>query len=146
MDFGDILDQWERGHSVATGFPHKDKLYGTERETPAERRRRLLRKKPDGTIDLHRLTQDEAWDALCRFFDSSREQGLEKLLVIHGKGNHPGRANSGALKTMVRDFIERCPFAGESGYSGSTSGGTGSTWVILKTDARGGAALSVPGK
>ena len=144
MDFGEILDQWERGHGVPAGFPHKDRGYAAERETPAERRRRLLHKKPDGTIDLHRLTQDEAWDALRRFFDASREQGLEKLLVIHGKGNHPGRTNSGALKTMVRDFIERCPFAGESGFSGSTSGGTGSTWVLLKTDVRGGLRSAFP--
>ncbi|MDR0402774.1 MAG: Smr/MutS family protein [Treponema sp.] len=98
----------------------------------------MLRKRPDGTIDLHGLNREEAWEALVRFFDNARERKLEKLLVIHGKGNHGGNSaftgngGSGILKSTVRDFIERCPFAGESGYSGAPLGGTGSTWVLLK--------------
>ncbi|MCL1814358.1 MAG: Smr/MutS family protein [Treponema sp.] len=106
----------------------------------ASRRRRLLHKKPDDIIDLHGLTRDEAWDALTVFFNDSKNNALEKILVIHGKGNHETQEN-GILKKMVRDFIERCPFAGESGYSNGSSGGTGSTWVFLKKSPP-----SVPGK
>jgi DNA-nicking Smr family endonuclease len=137
MDFGKILDQWETQGSPVYD---KDRVLETEQETAAERRRRLLRKQPDATIDLHGLTQDEALDALERFFQDSKAKGLEKLLIIHGKGNHSGTnpatpaaaGEPGILKRAVQNFIERCPFAGENGYSGAADGGTGSTWVLLK--------------
>ena len=153
MDFGKILDQWDKkagpGYDkdagilkdadspvLAAGFSGKQKS--------AARRKRLLRKSPEAVIDLHGLTRDEAWDALTLFFNNAKNNGLEKVLVIHGKGNHAGEgslanqslqgkgADTGILKRMTRDFIERCPFAGESGYSDGHSGGEGSSWVLLK--------------
>jgi DNA-nicking Smr family endonuclease len=133
MDFGKILDQWER-LTPAPGIYSKDQEFNPE--SPFERRRRLLKKRPDETIDLHGLGREEAWEALVHFFDNARERKLEKLLVIHGKGNHTvagsGSGSQGILKNTVRDFIERCPFAGESGYSSASLGGAGSTWVLLK--------------
>jgi DNA-nicking Smr family endonuclease len=96
-----------------------------------ERRRRLLNKRPDGVIDLHGLNRDEAWDAMDTFFNESRRQGFEKILVVHGKGNHSD--GEAVLKKTVRDFIERCPFAGESGHSNASAGGSGVTWVLLRT-------------
>ena len=137
MDFGKILDQWDK-----KGGPVYDKdaessassTSGLVRSS-ASRRRKLLRKNPEAAIDLHGLTRDEAWEALTVFFNNAKNSGLEKVLVIHGKGNHygeTGKENTGILKKMVRDFIERCPFAGESGYSSGRSGGEGSSWVLLK--------------
>lgn len=130
MDFGEILNQWERRAPPAAYRTGRETE--TQRETPPERRKRLLRKRPDETIDLHGLSRNEAWDALAGFFDNAREKGFEKLLVIHGKGNHADHENSGVLKETVRNFIERCPFAGESGHNGASGGGAGSTWVLLK--------------
>ena len=153
MDFGKILDQWDKqagpvydkdakaGDSAkAEDFAYSSTvtagLAGNRRS--AIRRKRLLRKSPEAVIDLHGLTRDEAWDALTVFFNDARNKGLEKVLVIHGKGNHSGDrgsgrgADTGVLKKMVRDFIERCPFAGESGYSEGRAGGEGSSWVLLK--------------
>ena len=147
MDFGKILDQWDHQSGGGTGSVYnKDAELDSQGESPAERRRRLHRKSPDETIDLHGLTRDEAWDKLQIFFAAAKSKGLEKLLVIHGKGNHnsegevtvslkppePESEETGVLKKLVRDFIERCPFAGESGYSDAANGGTGSTWVLLK--------------
>jgi DNA-nicking Smr family endonuclease len=138
MDFGKILDQWnERSGGSAEytgGVYNKDRESALRAENPASRRHRLLRKSPDGTIDLHTLTRDEAWDALNTFFNDAKNKGLEKLLIIHGKGNHT--LEQGVLTKTVRDFIERCPFAGESGYSNASRGGTGSTWVLLKGPAK----------
>jgi DNA-nicking Smr family endonuclease len=128
MDFGEILDQWER---LAPAPEMYNKDQDIVFESSSERRRRLLRKYPDGTIDLHGLTREEAWEALVRFFDNAKEHKLEKLLVVHGKGNHAGN-NPGILKSTVQNFIESCPFAGESGYSNASLGGAGSTWVLLK--------------
>ena len=138
MNFGDILNKWEKknpGNSVYkedSGIPEDSEASG-ETNNPGERRSRLLRKKPDAAIDLHGLDQDEAYTALETFFDNSRRNGYEKVLVIHGKGNHQGE---GVLRLLSRRFIESCPFAGESGYSHAKDGGSGATWVILKREKK----------
>jgi DNA-nicking Smr family endonuclease len=139
MDFGKILDQWDKQSGQVYD---KDAKTASPPENPADRRRRLLRKRPDGTIDLHGLTRDEAWDALEAFFKDAKDKGLEKLLVIHGKGNHAPQSaaeglsfssrETGILAKTVREFLERYPFAGESGRSSAPQGGSGSTWVLLK--------------
>ena len=138
MNFGEILDTWEkqnagdRAYRDAAAFketgPGRGKLTG-------ERRSRLLRKKPDAEIDLHGLNREDAWMALESFFENSRAWDFEKVLIIHGKGNH---GTDGVLRGLVKRFIESCPYAGESGFNPTRKGGTGSTWVILKgTNARG---------
>jgi DNA-nicking Smr family endonuclease len=179
MDFGDILDEWERrtgrggvsrnlkriprednpppssGNREAAlssqskkvdplaawlrinGVYDKDAEAEREAISVGERRRWLLAKRPDAVLDLHGQNRDEAWETLETFFRGSRQQGFEKVLIIHGKGNHSG--SEAVLKRMVRDFVERCPFAGESGHGNASFGGTGSTWVLLK-------GLIVPGK
>ncbi|OHE68497.1 MAG: DNA mismatch repair protein MutS, partial [Treponema sp. GWC1_61_84] len=96
----------------------------------AERRRRLRAKNPDATIDLHGLTRDEAWLRLSAFFADARRMGAEKVLVVHGKGNHS--EGESVLKRTTREFVERCPFAGESGQAEVRLGGSGATWVALK--------------
>jgi DNA-nicking Smr family endonuclease len=161
MDFGDILAAWEAqtakggvqknragekpGKSPEkvdpltawlriNGVEDKDAA-GAEENEPGERRRRLLRKKPDAVLDLHGLTRDEAWIALEGFFRESRRRGYEKLLLVHGKGNHSD--GEAILKRACRDFIERCPFAGEQGRSDAAGGGSGATWVLIKPEPPG---------
>jgi DNA-nicking Smr family endonuclease len=129
MDFGNIKDAWLEKN----GIPDKDAEIGEKQPSSQDRRRRLLRKEPDATIDLHAMTQEEAWIALDTFFLAGQQQGFEKLLVIHGKGNHPG--SEGVLKDLTRKFIENCPFAGESGHGSAAEGGSGATWVLLKPQA-----------
>jgi DNA-nicking Smr family endonuclease len=165
MDFGDILDAWDRETAKAQGNKKRPKardpgeegqesslpqradpfsvwlrtgeifdkdaaLDAGKENSPGARRRRLLAKPADATIDLHGLTRDEAWTALETFFDTGRRQEFEKLLVIHGKGNHSG--GEAVLKATVQRFIETCPFAGESGHGRAATGGNGATWVLLK--------------
>lgn len=122
------MDAWLRRY----GTEDKDSLAADspERETPAERRTRLRAKRCDAVIDLHGLTRDDAWIRLESFFAGAVRQGLEKVLIIHGKGTHS--ADDPVLGPMVRLFLERNPHSGESGHSGKEAGGTGSTWVILK--------------
>ena len=133
MDFGTILDKWEKQGAGKT-IPDKDTV--DEDTTPPDRdqtqlrRSRLLRKKPDAYLDLHGLTRDETWTSLEIFFNDSQKKGFEKVQIIHGKGNHS--QNEAALKELCRSFIENCSFAGESGYCPAREGGTGATWVILK--------------
>ena len=142
MNFGDILDKWEKKNK---GTGTEELFFDRENEKSeissdiserSLRRSRLLKKKPDASIDLHGLKSDEARTALEYFFNNSRSRGHEKVLIIHGKGNHingNGSLPGSILKDLTRNFIENCPFAGESGYSHAKDGGSGATWVILKS-------------
>ena len=131
MNFAEILDKWDKQAPQKTdlkNFYHKDEEIREEKID--NERRRLIKKKPDAFIDLHGLTQDEAWEKLDEFFRKSRGRGFEKLLLIHGKGNHS--KNEGVLRELCRKYIENCPFAGASGGSSASNGGSGATWVLLK--------------
>jgi DNA-nicking Smr family endonuclease len=122
----DPLVLWMRRY----GVEDKDAAEEKAHTSSAERRKRLINKKPDATIDLHGLTRDEAWTSLEAFFQDARRRGFEKVLVIHGKGNHS--SGEAVLKHATREFIERCPFAGESGQGTASQGGSGASWVLLK--------------
>jgi len=125
-NFGDILDKW----ISVNGVQDKDIEDRDKPDSAQEKRRRLRSKKPDAELDIHGKTRDEAWQELEVFFSDAKEKGFEKVLIIHGKGNHsPGES---VLKRVVMDFIERCPFAGESGKGKAAAGGDGATWVLLK--------------
>jgi len=126
MNFGDILNKWEKNN----GIYDKDMEAGRTQINPRERRSRLKNKKPDAVLDIHGLTRDDAWKNLEIFFNDSKEKEMEKILIIHGKGNHS--TGEAVLKRIVMEFIERCPFAGESGRGKAVAGGEGATWVILK--------------
>ena len=138
MDFGDILEKWEKGTPGNVIYDKDSSVADVERprgrNIPAGRRSRLLHKKPDAFLDLHGLSCEEAWIALQTFFEDSRWRKLEKILIIHGKGNHFENLPSGegALRDLTKRFIETCSYAGESGFSPSKGGGRGATWVILK--------------
>jgi DNA-nicking Smr family endonuclease len=164
MDFGDILDAWDKQTARAgkkrgkitndgkeeqqsvdpiTAWLRVNGVYDKDAESleageqrPAVRRRRLRMKRPEATLDLHCLTWDEAWAAMEAFFKESRRRELEKVLLIHGKGNHS--QGDAVLKRAVIQFIEKHPYAGESGQAAAELGGSGATWVLLKA--------TVPGK
>jgi DNA-nicking Smr family endonuclease len=127
MNFEDILNKWEENNGIVYD---KDKEAVNTNINPQERRTRLRNKKPDAQLDIHGLTRDEAWQALENFFNDSKGKGLEKILVIHGKGNHS--KGEAVLKRIVMEFIEHCSFAGESGRGKAAVGGEGATWVLLK--------------
>lgn len=122
------MDVWLRRY----GTVNKDAILDEAPETvsPAERRRRLHAMKPEAVIDLHGLTRDDAWSRLELFFADSVRRGFKKVLIIHGKGTHS--PEDPVLRRMVRLFLEQNRHAGESGTSEKDSGGSGSTWVILK--------------
>jgi DNA-nicking Smr family endonuclease len=127
FDAGPALRRWLATHDT----PDKDADLPRGRvETPQERRARVLHKRPDAALDLHGKTKDEAWRAMDVFFDEALRRGLEKLLIIHGKGNHSKAG--GVLADVVRVYLEQNPHAGERGHSRDIDGGTGSTWVLLK--------------
>ncbi|MBN1834885.1 MAG: Smr/MutS family protein [Spirochaetales bacterium] len=135
MDFGKILEQWERQEgqgaagmagTVGPGHGREDQ---ETRRVPTRYQR--LRKLPhQAEVDLHGLTAVEAELALERFLRDAAARGLGKVLIIHGKGNHTdGRP---VLEKVVKAWLERSPRAGAFGPAERRHGGSGATWVILK--------------
>ena len=104
----------------------KDKL----RPPPvSESRSKWLNKKPQDTLDLHGMTEQEGKEALARFIQSMIRRGLRKGLVIHGKGLHSSDAS--ILAPMVRQFLESSKKVGQFGHPNNRDGGKGATWFIL---------------
>ena len=141
MNFGEILDKWENQGGQkppletwmqANGVYDKDVEDGDINKSvnAQKRRRRLKNKKPDAELDMHGLKRDEAWQAMDAFFTDAKKNEMEKVLIIHGKGNHS--LSGPVLNRLVLDFIEQCPYAGESGKGKSSTGGEGATWVLIK--------------
>jgi DNA-nicking Smr family endonuclease len=102
---------------------------GLRRDRESEARRvKLL--KPEARIDLHGLTQEEAQASLEAFLEASARAGLEKVLVITGKGLHS--EGEPILGKAARRVIEASPWAGRFGAAAAADGGSGALWVILK--------------
>lgn len=93
-------------------------------------KRQLRAMRPQAEIDLHGMTLEEAYGALVTFFDDAVRRDYQKVLIIHGKGNHS--QNGPVLARFVQKFLETHAHAGETGHPKGRDGGTGSTWVILK--------------
>lgn len=168
MDFGKILDAWEKDQKtggkrtggkqidgkqpgVAPNFGEPgwareaekywnsydkgEKFEGSSPEDRKERRERLRAMTPEAELDLHGMTVEEALPAMQDFFNDVHRRGLRKVLIIHGKGNHS--KNAPVLKREVSLFLERCPYTGETGTPQKKWGGSGATWVLLKTGKEG---------
>lgn len=139
-DFGDILEKWESGSAnsqknIMDEWLQDKKIHDKDYEinkisNSINKRRYLHQKKPDDILDIHGQTGEEALYSLECFFSNARENNYRKLRIIHGKGNHTNGAPT--LGITVRNYIEKCPFAGESGFEKPVNGGSGATWVLIK--------------
>ncbi len=90
------------------------------------------RVRPEGRIDLHGMTGDEAYRALCNYIETAIRRGKRLILVITGKGSHK---NGGLLRNNVPGWLSRDPLAGHiiSFHSArGEDGGAGALYVVLK--------------
>ncbi|MBP5401695.1 MAG: Smr/MutS family protein [Treponema sp.] len=128
MDFGEILSQFEKKHKIQV--VDKDSEYEKQIQKQKLNSTSHIKNLPiDATIDLHGLTQDEAWNTLNVFVENCKRKGCKKILIIHGKGNH---SQNPVLGNLVRLFIEKNPLLGKSGHPDAKLGSSGATWVIIK--------------
>ena len=123
--FDNIMEKWLQNNKV---FDKDANM--KNKSAQGEKRRHLKRIEPDDILDIHFLTSEQAQQSLDIFFSNAKNNGYEKLRIIHGKGNHS--AGEAILGRTVREYIEKCPFAGESGFEKANNGGSGATWVLLK--------------
>jgi DNA-nicking Smr family endonuclease len=146
MDFERILEQWERERKNQSRgskakdlekwldahppVPKDEHLDDGTPEDPAARRRRLRETEPQATLDLHGCTVEEAVTRTESFLQACKKRGFEKVLIVHGKGNHS--AGEPVLKRSVHRMLERSRLAGECGTPDRRLGGQGATWVVLR--------------
>lgn len=123
------MELWLRRYGTVDKDEEIDRIERKKQNTDREYLKSL---KPQAVIDLHGLTRDEAWQRLDAFTGDCVRRGLKKVLIIHGKGIHSNGSDP-VLGDMVRKFIETDKRLGSSGHSDRTHGGSGSTWVILRS-------------
>lgn len=124
------MDLWLRRYGVVD----KDSLAQEVAERERGQNREYLKKLPFGAkIDLHGLTRDEAWERLDAFISDCSRRGIQKVLIVHGKGHHSKeKSDVSILSAMVRTFVELDRRLGASGHPDKKLGGNGATWVIIK--------------
>ncbi len=90
----------------------------------------------DGRLDLHGMTQAEAYDALAGFLRGKQARGAKLVLVITGKGARGGDSGGrGVLKRMVSLWLDQPEFRGLIvGYerAAASHGGEGALYVSLR--------------
>ena len=130
MNFAEILDKWEAGgnRKVIDKDAEAEKSAAKKDMARASYVKKLA---PQDSLDLHGMTQGEAWKALNDFVASAKFRGLQKILIIHGKGIHSADSK-GALSGLVQKFIQGDQRLGASGPADQAHGGSGATWVAVR--------------
>lgn len=157
-DFGRILDEWKSRPSgsgrdeperlerpldmdaLLRRYPPEDKdaarPAGAESaEGPSDQSRPLHPERipVDATLDLHGYRLQPAIEITDAFIERSVADGLQKVLIIHGKGEN----GQGVLRREIRSHLERHPLTGAMGYNRGPDGGRGALWVMLRKKAAG---------
>lgn len=121
-------DFWTLSPQEPLGLTH-GAAAGLDKRTLGRLRRGML--PIEGTIDLHGLTQAEAYRSLHDFIALSQERGRRCILVITGKGSH----SEGVLRAAVPHWLNLpasrslvLAFA----YASPAHGGVGALYVLLK--------------
>ncbi|MBB4658237.1 DNA-nicking Smr family endonuclease [Parvularcula dongshanensis] len=98
------------------------------------------RREIDASLDLHGLTQDQAYVRLLRFVEVGAATGARTLLVVTGKGRGEARvpfaeAPRGILRERFLDWVETEPLRSRiASVRGAHQrhGGRGAFYVFLK--------------
>jgi DNA-nicking Smr family endonuclease len=129
-DFSSIINDWLDRHPpedrAEQQFDDRD-----GRRLAVERHAALRRMKPQASLDLHGSTVAEALERTDRFLKETKARGLQKVLIIHGKGLHSPTGDA-VLRNAVREHIRNHRLAGETGTPGRSMGGDGAFWVVLR--------------
>lgn len=99
---------------------------------------------PEGRIDLHGMTLDQAHPALTRFILTSHSRGFRLVLVITGKGQRddphdPMPRQRGVLKRQVPLWLRMAPLntaVMDVSEAHIRHGGGGAYYVYLRRTAR----------
>lgn len=125
----DYLSHWITMH----GVPDKDEREaqaGDDKQARIDEAERLRRMRPQAILDLHGKTAAEADRLIAEFLFSSSRSGLEKVLIVHGKGLHS--TGGPVMAEVARKALESNSLAGSFGPADRDQGGRGATWVRIR--------------
>ncbi|MCA0370894.1 MAG: Smr/MutS family protein [Proteobacteria bacterium] len=89
---------------------------------------------PQARIDLHGLTQRQAFEEVHQFITKCAEKGLREVLIITGKGLK-GAPTPGVLRASLPGWLEDPllrPMVGSFSQARICHGGSGAFYVFLK--------------
>ncbi|ESX80308.1 Smr/MutS family protein [Mesorhizobium sp. M0027] len=87
----------------------------------------------EGRVDLHGLTQDEAYSLLFSFLHRAHAGGIRYVLVITGKGSSSG--GDGVLRRAVPSWLSTPafrPLVSSHDHAARNHGGSGALYVRLR--------------
>ncbi len=87
----------------------------------------------EGRVDLHGLTQDEAYSLLFSFLHRAHAGGIRYVLVITGKGSSSG--GDGVLRRAVPAWLSTPafrPLVSSHDHAARNHGGSGALYVRLR--------------
>jgi DNA-nicking Smr family endonuclease len=87
----------------------------------------------EGRVDLHGMTQDQAYSLLLSFLGRAHAGGVRYVLVITGKGSSSG--GEGVLRRAVPDWLKTAPFralVSSHDHAARHHGGSGALYVRLR--------------
>ncbi len=90
----------------------------------------------EGRVDLHGMTQEQAYALLLSFLGRAHTNGVRYVLVITGKGSSSG--GDGVLKRAVPGWLATAPFRGlvsSHDHAARNHGGAGAIYVRLRRKA-----------
>jgi len=128
------------GHDVVPGI--RDQVarapLSMDKKTHQKLKRGKLR--PEGKLDLHGMTMDQAHPALTRFILGAQAAGKRLVLVVTGKGKHrddggPIPTRLGVLRHNVPQWLAQPPLAQavlQVSEAHQKHGGGGAYYVYLR--------------
>lgn len=87
----------------------------------------------EGRVDLHGMTQEQAYSLLLSFLSRAYAGGIRYVLVITGKGNSSG--GDGVLRRAVPQWLSTAPFrplVSSHDKAARHHGGAGAIYVRLR--------------
>lgn len=95
---------------------------------------RLGKYQIDATLDLHRMTVEEARVALFRFVQDCLDNDIRSAIITHGKGE--GRQTPALLKSHVAHWLPQIDDVLAFHTAQKHHGSYGATYVLLKKSDR----------
>lgn len=130
-NFSDIYKVWskesEEEKAIAEAKRQKDK-----KDCKGISISYLRSMSPQAELDLHGLTSDIALLRTREFLEKSRADGLKKVSIITGKGNH-SKDGKGVLQEVALSEISLSGIVREAYNPKAIDGGSGAIWVIFKS-------------
>lgn len=122
-----IEKQGERSHSyLSAGFP-----VDVDRKTMLRLKRGHLR--PESRLDLHGMSQSEAFIALVHFVTEAHTRGFRCILAITGKGNV--KQGGGVLRKQFSNWLncqELRPYILGFSEAQPRDGGGGAFYILIR--------------